>query len=145
MMLEVFLPLYLNPPDIAFQKSLDTLAKRHHIRLWREAESDVWLGAASEDIKYKLRALHITHSTGRDIDNERAKVVNDLAFTGCIYRSGLIPRASFKIVQEDGHSIFTDGDVTVVELNACQNPRLTPPDPQTRRPVPAIRAARAVQ
>ncbi|HZS55220.1 MAG TPA: LssY C-terminal domain-containing protein [Bryobacteraceae bacterium] len=134
-----------SPPDMAFQKSLDTLAKRHHIRLWREAESDVWLGAASEDIKYKLRALHITHGTDRDIDNERAKVVNDLAFTGCIYRGSLISRgASFKTVREDAHSIFTDGDVAVVQLNACEDPRLTPADPKTPQPVRAIRAARAV-
>jgi uncharacterized protein YjlB len=133
-----------NPPDMAFQKSLDTFAKRHHIRLWREAESDVWLGAASEDIKYKLRHWHITHDTDRDIDNERAKVVNDLAFTGCITRGGLIPRASFKAVQEDAHPIFTDGDVAVVQLNACTDPQLMPPDPPTSRPVRAIRIARVI-
>jgi len=33
-----------NPPDVAFQKGLDTFAKRHHIRLWRNGQSDVWLG-----------------------------------------------------------------------------------------------------
>jgi hypothetical protein len=133
-----------NPPDVAFQKSLDTLAKRHHIRLWRNGQSDVWLGAASEDIKYKIRALHITHGTDRDIDNERAKVVNDLAFTGCIDRGALIPRASFKAVRQDAHSIFTDGDVAVVQLNACTNPQLMPSDPQTPQPVHAIRAVLAV-
>lgn len=132
-----------NPPDMTFQKGLDTLAKRHHIRLWREAESDVWLGAASEDVKYKLRALHITHGTDRDIDNERAKVVNDLAFAGCIYRGALVPRTSFRTA-EYPRSISTDGDVAVVQLNACINPRLTPPDPQPPRPVRAIRAVRAV-
>jgi uncharacterized protein YjlB len=133
-----------NPPDAAFEKTLDTLAKRHHIRLWREAESNVWLGAATEDIKYKIRALHITHDTDRDIDNERAKVVNDLAFTECIDRGALIPRVSLKAVQEDAHSIVTDGDVAVLELNACDSPRSMPSDPQTPRRIRAIRAAAAV-
>jgi hypothetical protein len=132
------------PPDVAFQKSLDTLAKRHHIRLWREGRSDVWLGAASEDIKYKVRAFHITHGTDRDIDNERAKVVNDLAFTGCIDRGALIPRVYLKAVDEDAHSILTDGDVAVVQLNTCNSPQLTPSDPQMPRPVRPIRAALAV-
>lgn len=133
-----------SPPDAAFEKTLDTLAKRHHIRLWRQAQSNVWLGAATEDIKYKIRALHITHDTDREIDNERAKVVNDLAFTGCIDRGALIPRVSLKTVQEDAHSILTDGDVAVLEVNACENPRGMPSDPQTPRRVRAIRAARAV-
>ena len=133
-----------NPPDVAFQKSLDTLAKRHHIRLWREGRSDVWLGAASEDIKYKVRALHITHGTDRDIDNERAKVVNDLAFTGCIDRGALVPRVNLKSVQEDAHSILTDGEVAVVQLNSCNSPHFKPSDPQTPRPVRPIRAALAV-
>jgi hypothetical protein len=133
-----------NPPDAAFEKTLDTLAKRHHIRLWHKAQSNVWLGAATEDIKYKVRALHITHDTDHEIDNERAKVVNDLAFTGCIDRGALIPRVSLKAVQEDAHSILTDGDVAVLELNACDSPRSMPSDSQTPRPVRAIRAALAV-
>lgn len=133
-----------NLPDAAFEKTLDTLAKRHHIRLWREAESNVWLGAATEDIKYKIRALHITHDTDPGIDNERAKVVNDLAFTGCIDRGALISRVSLKAVQEDAHSILTDGDVAVLEMNACDSPHGMPPDPQTPRRVRAIRAALAV-
>ena len=133
-----------NPPDAAFEKSLDTLAKRHHIRLWREAQSNVWLGAATEDVKYKVRALHITHATDPDIDNERAKIVNDLAFTGCIDRGALIPRVSLKTVQEDARSIVTDGDVAVLELNGCDSPRSMPSDPQAARRIRAIRAAVAV-
>jgi hypothetical protein len=133
-----------NPPDTAFQKSLDTLAKRHHIRLWHEEQSRVWFGAATEDVKYELRALHLTHGTDRYIDNERAKVVNDLTFTGCIDRGALVPRTSLNRFQEDANSILTDGDVAVLELNACNNPHLMPSDPKTPRPVRAIRVALAV-
>lgn len=132
------------PPDATFQKSLDTFAKRHHIRLWREGQSDFWLGAASEDIKYKLRALHITHATDRDIDNERAKVVDDLAFTGCIDRGALVPRVSRKAVQQDAHPVLTDGDIAVLQLNSCNSPQIMPSDPQTPQPVRAIRAILAV-
>jgi len=133
-----------NPPDATFQKSLDTFAKRHHIRLWRDEQSDVWLGAATEDIKYEVRALRITHDTDRYIDNERAKVVNDLVFTGCIDRGALVPRGSLNAVQGAAHSVLTDGDVAVLELNACGSPHLMPSDLQTPRPVRAIRAALAV-
>ncbi len=133
-----------HPPDFAFQKSLDTLAKRHHIRLWRDQESGIWLGAATEDVRYKFRALHVTHGTDRRIDNERAKVVNDLIFTGCVAGGALVPRADLKAVQDDAHSIVTDGDVAVLQLNACDDPNLLRSDPQAARPARAIRAALAI-
>ena len=42
------------PPDLVFQKSLNTFAKRHHIRIWKLATKyngrDVWVGAATHDI-----------------------------------------------------------------------------------------------
>ena len=133
-----------NPSDASFEKSLDTLAKRHHIRLWRDGESDVWLGAATEDIKYGLRGLHVTHATDPLIDNERAKVVNDLVFTGCVDRGALVARPSLDAAQGDARSILTDGAVAVLQLNTCDAPRLTPADPQTRRPVRIVRAAKAV-
>ena len=37
-------------PDAAYEKSLDTFAKRHHIRLWHDDQSAVWLAAATEDV-----------------------------------------------------------------------------------------------
>lgn len=42
------------PPDMLFQKSLDTFAKRHHVRVWKLAQTyngqEVWVGAATQDI-----------------------------------------------------------------------------------------------
>ena len=133
-----------NPPDAAFQKSLNTFAKRHHIRLWHGEESNVWLGATTEDIKYKFRGRGLTHDTDRYIDNERAKVVNDLVFTGCIDRGALLPRPSLNSVQGGAQSILTDGDVAVLKLNACDNPPPMPSDPQTPARVRTVRAALAV-
>jgi hypothetical protein len=70
--------------------------------------------------------------------------VNDLVFTGCIDRGALVPRVSLKAVQEDAHSILTDGDVAVLALNACDSSRGMPSDPQTPRRVRASRAAVAL-
>jgi hypothetical protein len=133
-----------NVPDAAFEKSLDTFSKRHHIRLWYDENAHAWLGAATEDVSYKFARGHVTHATDGSIDNERAKVVNDLAFTGCIDRGALIPRASLKPAQTPGSSIYTDGDIAVLQLNRCDAPRLMPTDPPKPVPVKAIQMAIAV-
>jgi uncharacterized protein YjlB len=130
--------------DLSFQKSLNTFSKRHHIRLWQNSETGVWLGAATEDVAYKVERMQLTHASDRRIDNERAKVVNDLAFTGCVARGALIPRVSLKPMQESGHPILTDGDIAVVKLNACHEANGMPADPPRPVPVRAIRVAEAV-
>jgi hypothetical protein len=86
----------------------------------------------------------MTHATDGGIDNERAKVVNDLAFTGCIDHGALIPRDSLKPDDRLGSSIQTDGDIAVIDLNACETPRGMPADPQKPVPVRAIRVAMAI-
>ena len=68
------------PSNFDYQKSLDTVQKRHHVRMWQDPErADVWRGAAAEDIAFRFELAHWTHSTAADIDSERAKIVNDLA------------------------------------------------------------------
>jgi hypothetical protein len=118
-----------SPPEAAFQKGLNTFAKRHHIRFWHEEQSGFWLGAATEDVKFQVRGMRITHDTDPNIDNERAKVVNDLAFTGCIDRGALIPRPN--PIREQTHSIVTDGDIAVLQVNGCVDPLVTPSTPHT--------------
>jgi hypothetical protein len=114
------------PSDFVYQKNLDTVQKRHHIRLWKErGRADVWLGAAAEDIGFRFELMHWTHSTAPKIDNERAKVVNDLAFTGCLEAARLVPR-DFRALLPDPkgeRSILTDTDIAVVRLNGCNNQR----------------------
>lgn len=109
-----------------YQKSLDTLARRHHIRLWEQRNSDVWLGAASEDVRLTVRGMHITHAIDSQIDDERAKVVNDLWFTGCVGSASLLSRESLKPIGEKGFSISTDGDIAVLRMNSCREPRMVP-------------------
>ena len=99
------------PSDFVYQKSLDTVQKRHHVRLWKESHaSDVWLGAAAEDIAFRFELTHWTHSTAPKIDDERAKIVNDLAFTGCLDAAGLVTRDSRDLLQDakGGRLILTD-------------------------------------
>ena len=80
--------------DAEYQKSLNTFSKRHHVRLWKQSQEYVWFGAATEDTGYKLRAMHLTHTSDPLIDNERAKILNDLAYTGCVAAASLITRAA---------------------------------------------------
>jgi hypothetical protein len=41
-------------PDLVFQKSLDTFAKRHHVRIWKLASTydgrEVWVCSSTHDI-----------------------------------------------------------------------------------------------
>ncbi len=130
-------------PDLAFEKSLDTFAKRHHVRFWRDPLSGAWLGAATEDIGYKMYEAHITHATDSNIDNERAKIVNDLAFTGCVTKGALIPRDSLKPEPNGSTTIHTDGEIAVLELNSCESPRYVEPDKKPATPTRVMRVARA--
>jgi hypothetical protein len=117
------------PADFVYQKNLDTVQKRHHVRLWKDPHrANVWLGAAAEDIAFRFELTHWTHSTAPNIDNERAKVVNDLAFTECLDGAGLVSREPSDPVQgpKDERLILTDTDIAVVRLNGCNNPTAMP-------------------
>jgi LssY C-terminus len=105
-----------------YQKSLDTIAKRHHVRLWNQPASDTWLAAASEDIGFTVRDMHVTHAIDLAIDNERAKVVNDLWFTGCVQAASLLPRQSLRVIAHRGSPLATDGEIAVLRLNNCEAP-----------------------
>lgn len=117
------------PSSFVYQKSLDTIEKRHHVRLWHYSRrADVWLGAAAEDVGFRFVLTHWTHSTNPHIDAERAKVVNDLAFTGCISAAGLLSRNPADLRQDPNaeHPIVTDGDVAVIQFNDCIHPNVMP-------------------
>jgi len=121
--------LTLNGVPSAFvqQKGLDTVQKRHHVRVWQHPQrANVWLGAAAEDVGFRFKLMHWTHSTDPHIDSERAKVVNDLAFVGCVNAAALLSRTSADLVQDPKaeYPILTDGNIAVVRLNDCIDPNL---------------------
>lgn len=130
------------PPDSAYQKSLNTFAKRHHIRVWKnpvaEGPAPVWVAAATEDtgIKFSWKKLHFIHVIDPKIDNERAKVVNDLIFTGCVESATLVER---DLPYAD--SKRTDGRVAVLKLSDCAVPRRAPEREAPKRGFKAFAAA----
>jgi hypothetical protein len=76
-------------PDLVFQKSLNSIAKRHHVRLWRVAGPDgepIWLGAATHDVTvgFDRKTFGLLHKIDENIDRERRKVTADLEFTGAL-------------------------------------------------------------
>jgi hypothetical protein len=128
-------------PDTSFQKSLNTFAKRHHIRVWSNPAAGpdpVWVATATEDtgIKFSWKKLHFTHEIDPKIDNERAKVVNDLIFTGCVESATLVER---DLPYAD--SMRTDGRVAVLKLNDCESPRRAPNREAPKRGFKAFAAA----
>jgi len=105
------------PPDLVFQKSLNTISKRHHIRIWRaeEAGVDLWLAAATHDtsIVFDWSRMSITHRIDPYLDKERATVVNDLVATGCATRVTNIDRPHRARKQS------TDGALMAIDLKHC--------------------------
>ena len=112
-------------PDLAFQKSLDTMSKRHHIRLWRADLNgeEVWLGAATHDIGVTFKEGGFTHKIHPKIDYERGKVIADLAFNGCIEGTGFVNRPALQREWKDSAGIVTDGRLAVVPMRSACSPR----------------------
>jgi hypothetical protein len=129
-------------PDLVFQKSLDTFAKRHHLRIWKLARTydgrEVWVGAGTHDIA-------TTNSRGRTkwshridphVDRERDWVETDLLFAGTAvaYADVERPAAPRKLANATGDDIVIDGKMSVVDLAPAKSPdgRTSPPALQPR-------------
>ena len=130
-----------NQSDIELQKSLNTLGRRHHLRIWRrpqetEGES-VWVAAATEDtgIRFSRQARNFTHVIDGDVDAERTKVVTDLLYTGCVSEAGLLERNDLPPGLENGTGtkLTTDGRVAVLRIGECAEPRAMPGVGESRR------------
>lgn len=111
------------PPDLVFQRALNTIAKRHHIRIWKRPDlyegKEVWVAAATHDTGIQVRAagMSYTHRTDPRIDLERGKVIEDLKFAGCVEGEDLVDRPDFS--DEPYGRITTDGRMAIVELKTC--------------------------
>jgi hypothetical protein len=111
-------------PEMVFQKSLNTIARRHHIRLWTTNGPDgksMWLGAATHDtgIAYTAISRILTHTVDPHLDVERSKVVEDLKFAGCVAGVSHVDRPELARVAQARPGIITDGRVVVVTLKRC--------------------------
>src|SRR6185437_8125106 len=123
------------PPDVVLQKSLNTFAKRHHIRLWKMSErykgQEVWVGAATHDIAtMNSRAgTKWTHRIDPHIDRERDWVMTDLPFVGTAtaYVDVDRPRAPKRTMNATGDNILTDSKMSVIQLGPAERTH-TPAD-----------------
>jgi hypothetical protein len=110
-------------PDLKFQKSFNTMSKRHHIRIWQRPakfqDKDVWLGAATHDIGIRFRdgGKTFTHGIDPQVDRERHKLIEDLTFAGCTEKVQLVDRPSVAKMSAGG--ILTDGRLAVITLRDC--------------------------
>jgi hypothetical protein len=110
------------PPDMVYEKLTNTFAQRHHLRVWRRPDSfdgkPAWVVAATHDtgIEFSEQNRTFIHKIDSAIDNERAKVVNDLLFTGRVHSIALVERPDVPHSTQNatGDNITTDAKMAVL-------------------------------
>jgi hypothetical protein len=117
-------------PEMSWQKGFNDVAKRHHIRIWKQPATwkgrEIWIGAATRDIDFAFlrpgRAM--THKIAEYVDDERDKVVNDLVFTSCAELMDKSERPDVPSFTRNstGDPMRTDGRIAIVQVNACDAP-----------------------
>jgi hypothetical protein len=120
-------------PAMSWQKGLNDVAKRHHIRVWKAVGTwrgrELWVGAATRDIDfaYLRPGKKLSHKIGEHVDQERDKVAYDLAFSSCGDILDWAQRPDFPRSAHNatGDPIATDGRMVAIELNDCRHPRLS--------------------
>ena len=113
--------------DFRWQKGLDSLARRDHLRIWSQPETwqgrPVWLSAATRETgaSLSLSRRNFIHHVEPAIDVEREKIVRDLTLAGCVETVHNAPRPAMPPSLENatGGELQTDGAVAVVQLKDC--------------------------
>jgi hypothetical protein len=126
------------PPALELSKALNTYSERHHARIWGQPDQfrgrPVFAVAATEDtaIDFSFKRMRLIHTIDPNLDNERAKIVNDLVDAGCVDAAELIDRpwAPREFRNSTGEMVFTDSRLLVIELNACRTARLPEAGPE---------------
>lgn len=121
------------PPGMFWQKSLNDMSKRHHVRLWKQDETwngeQIWIGAATHDIDYAYlrHGQPMTHKIEENIDLERDKILHDVEFTSCADVADYVerPHAPQLAHNATGDPMETDGRIAIVHLNGCTAPHVT--------------------
>jgi hypothetical protein len=131
------------PPDLVFQKSLDTFAKRHHVRIWKQpgtySGSEIWVGAGTHDIAITNARVHTkwSHRIDPHIDRERDWIATDLLFSGTAvaYADVDRPGAPHKTTNATGDQIQTDGKMSVLSVNRSKG-SFVPRETAAESPMP---------
>ncbi len=117
-------------PDMSWQKGFNDVAKRHHVRLWKLDQTwegqELWVAAATRDVEWGyLRGRLATHRVEEHVDHERDKIAYDIVFASCADALDWMdrPDAIRMTHNATGDRMQTDGQIAVVQMNACSNPR----------------------
>ena len=110
------------PPGLSLQKGNNTFSQRHHLRIFRRpgtfAGKPVWVCSSTHDIgiDFSERDRTFIHKVDSKIDGERAKVVNDLLFTGLVKSLALVdrPEVPTSASNATGDVLQTDGRMAVL-------------------------------
>lgn len=127
-------------PITTLTKTTNTFNARHHLRVFPTGKSfdgeTVLTASTTQDtgIAFSRKKRTFIHVIDQYIDNERAKVVNDLVFTRCVDAVQMVPRpwVPQDAYNSTGDRLRTDGDVAVLRINDCANPVTTTPIPAPR-------------
>jgi hypothetical protein len=116
------------PADMNWQKSLNSYARRDHLRIWKWSGSGdsetVWVSSSTHDTGAALSLGHrqFLHHITSDIDQERSKVMRDLNVAGCVKAVHLAARPTMANITQNatGDLVSTDGALAIVELKQCE-------------------------
>jgi hypothetical protein len=118
------------PSDSSWEKGLNSLAKRDHLRIWSTPETwkgaPIWLSSSTRDVgaKLSLRKARFVHYVEPNIDRERGRIVRDLFLAGCVRTFDNFDRPAMakSLPNATGDEMHTDGAIAVVQLKECSNP-----------------------
>ncbi len=113
------------PPDMVFQKTLNTISKRHHVRIWKQTGilyegRETWVAAATHDIGIAAggKGTKWFHRIDPRADREREWIKNELLFAGAGSGYALVdrPGAPTRTKNATGDELITDGKMLVLAL-----------------------------
>jgi hypothetical protein len=122
------------PEDMNWQKSLNSYGRRDHLRIWHwtatGSSESVWVTSSTHDTGAALAVKYrgFVHHIAPNLDDERATVIRDLNFAGCVRSISYVSRPEMPRDTHNatGQAMHTDGAVAVIALQDCRpaNPQL---------------------
>jgi hypothetical protein len=135
--------------DLAFEKPIGKSAdRRNHVRFWSVLENGaegrtVWLGSATMDKGVELSRYtgQVTHHVAPDIDDERNRLIGDLAAARMVTRiynvSGIGPTVAGR--NGGGDWYYTDGEIRMAVIPPGAAPFAGTPERVADKPLIALK------
>ncbi len=119
------------PEDMNWQKGLNSYGRRDHLRIWEwtldGSATPVWISSSTHDTGAVLSVRYkgFVHHISPDIDDERATVIRDLNFAGCVNSVSYVARPGISMLTQNatGDAVRTDGEIAVLQLKDCKPDR----------------------